>query len=544
MIHRRAVLRALIFLAPSAVGAQTTIHVAAGGNLQTALNTAACGDTITLEAAATFTGNFTLPATSCTGGQVIMVRSVNSGSLPDTLAYVDPAVSGANMAIVRSNNATPALLADPGDKDWTFVGIIFESGHTLNSSGLDIVRICDGTANNAATICDNFTFDRCAFRTAASSFAHRGLQFHGKNIDITRSHFSGIRSAGNESHALSTWNSPGPILVRGNYIAAGSIGMLVGGAVPGISGLVNSDITVDRNYFTRDTSWHFVSGYAIKNIFELKNAQRVTITGNIFEHNWPDGQSGFTIVFTVRANGNGAPQSTIRDVTFQNNVIRHVGAAFNILGLDNQTAGCNPSPCESTVMNNVVIHNNLIWDLDKQDWGWPDGVTGAVGHMFQIDGSPQNLHITNNTVCSADSGNIITAAGGQAAGFKFQYNIVRKDITPTESYGVIGTGFAEGNATLAQFFPNVATFPTTIFADNVLAGATASVYNNWPTNVFPSLATLEADFVNVGTGNCRLVGGSAFAGKGADLDAIDAAIAGIPAAPAGSKRRPPRLKRR
>jgi hypothetical protein len=41
-----------------------------------------------------------------------------------------------------------------------------------------------------------------------------------------------------------------------------------------------------------------------------------------------------------------------------------------------------------------------------------------------------------------------------------------------------------------------------------------------------------------------LVGGSAFAGTGADLDAIDAAIAGIPAAPAGSKRRPPRLKRR
>src|SRR5436190_2242709 len=41
-----------------------TIAVAAGGNVQAAIDAARPGDVITLEAGATFTGNFTLPAKS------------------------------------------------------------------------------------------------------------------------------------------------------------------------------------------------------------------------------------------------------------------------------------------------------------------------------------------------------------------------------------------------------------------------------------------------------------------------------------------------
>ena len=43
----------------------STISVASGGDLQSALNNAYCGDTIELEAGATFTGGFTFPALNC-----------------------------------------------------------------------------------------------------------------------------------------------------------------------------------------------------------------------------------------------------------------------------------------------------------------------------------------------------------------------------------------------------------------------------------------------------------------------------------------------
>src|SRR5215216_3963413 len=49
-----------------------TITVAAGGNFQTALNSANPGDTIVVEAGATFVGNFTLP--NKTGSAWIIIR--------------------------------------------------------------------------------------------------------------------------------------------------------------------------------------------------------------------------------------------------------------------------------------------------------------------------------------------------------------------------------------------------------------------------------------------------------------------------------------
>ena len=58
-----------------------TITVNAGGDLQAALNKAVPGDTILLQAGATFTGNFVLPKKS--GSTFIIVRSsAATGSLP------------------------------------------------------------------------------------------------------------------------------------------------------------------------------------------------------------------------------------------------------------------------------------------------------------------------------------------------------------------------------------------------------------------------------------------------------------------------------
>src|SRR5207244_3862050 len=53
----------------------TTIQVSAGGSLQSALNSANCGDTIALAAGATFTGQFTVPAKPCDNAHWIIIRT-------------------------------------------------------------------------------------------------------------------------------------------------------------------------------------------------------------------------------------------------------------------------------------------------------------------------------------------------------------------------------------------------------------------------------------------------------------------------------------
>ena len=58
---------------------------------------------------------------------------------------------------------------------------------------------------------------------------------------------------------------------------------MFGGSDPVISGVIPSDIEFRRNHFFKPTSWK--GKWMIKNLIEIKSAQRVLIEGNIFENN-------------------------------------------------------------------------------------------------------------------------------------------------------------------------------------------------------------------------------------------------------------------
>src|SRR5208337_5324989 len=73
----------------------STISVPAGGNLQAALNSANCGDTIALQAGATYTGLFTFPAKSCDDQHWIIVRtSAPDSALPPEGTRMTPCYAG------------------------------------------------------------------------------------------------------------------------------------------------------------------------------------------------------------------------------------------------------------------------------------------------------------------------------------------------------------------------------------------------------------------------------------------------------------------
>jgi hypothetical protein len=71
------------------------ISVPNGGDFQQALNVAKCGDTIELQAGATFTGSFILPAQPCDGAHWIIVRtSAPDSSLPPQGTRISPCYAG------------------------------------------------------------------------------------------------------------------------------------------------------------------------------------------------------------------------------------------------------------------------------------------------------------------------------------------------------------------------------------------------------------------------------------------------------------------
>src|SRR6185503_17345105 len=76
-----------------------TINLGAGGDLQGAINSAQPGDEIVLQAGATYSGNFTLPAK--TGAGWIVVRS--NGTLPPEGTRVTPADAAQLAKIITPN---------------------------------------------------------------------------------------------------------------------------------------------------------------------------------------------------------------------------------------------------------------------------------------------------------------------------------------------------------------------------------------------------------------------------------------------------------
>jgi hypothetical protein len=433
------------------------ITVNAGANLQAALDAAPSGETLKLEDGATFLGNFIAP--------------YKDGTAPIKL-------TGA--ATIRTPNSAPALRTQAGAHDWHFDGVSFAADQSQG----DIVQL-GTTTQTADAVPRGFVFERC--NVYVERTAKRGFVLNAADVTLRDCSVMGVKLAGAESQAIAAWNGPGPFLIEDCYIDAGSIGVLFGGSAPSIPDLVPSDITFRRNRITRPLTMRG-GGWAVKNLFELKNARRVTATGNILEHNWADAQSGWSIVFTVRAHG--APWSIVEDVLWEHNILRHCAMGFNVLGRD------DTSP--SQTMRNVVIRHNLLHDLDHVVWG-------GNGAALMVAGGPVNLHVERNTILQ--SGNAISAAGAPCVGFRYVGNIVRHN-----AYGIIGTGTGTGRGTIAQYFPE------SVVSGNVFGGGSPNAYPM--ANLFVTPEALMAAFEDAMAHNYRQVN---WFNCGADIDAIEAA---------------------
>jgi subtilase family serine protease len=216
------------------------------------------------------------------------------------------------------------------------------------------------------------------------------------------------------------------------------------------------------------------SRWTVKNIFELKNARRVTIEGNVFEHSWRDAQIGVGVVMTPRNDGGNAPWATVQDITFRYNLIRHVGGAINVNGYDT----VHPSGPG----RNFLIQHNLAYDVRAED--------GMPGRFLTIGSGPSNLVVDHNT--AIQNSTLVFAYGRNSdgsydvvEGFRFSNNLGRHN-----DYGIMGElAGGYGNTSILTYFLDLATV-----TNNVLAGGPASRYP--ADNFFPTLDAFMAEFAD------------------------------------------------
>ncbi len=481
-----------------------TIAVATGGDFQAAINQAQPGDIITLQAGATYTGNFKLPAKTGSGWIVIRSSAPDS-SLPAPGTRITPAFASVLPKLVTTNSE-PALEALDGAHHYRLIGLeaTLATGTqtTYNLIGLGDVQ------SSLAQMPHNLILDRVYLHGNPTATLRRAVRLNSASTAIIDSYISDCHEVGADSQAIGSWNGAGPFKIVNNYLEGAGENIIFGGGDPQVPNLVPSDIEFRRNHCFKPLSWRIGDpSYAgrpwtVKNLLELKNAQRVLIDGNTFEQNWTMAQVGYAILFTVRNQDGAAPWSVVQDVTFTNNIVRKVGGGFNMHGTDNNQ--------RSMVSRRIRIANNLLLEVDELRWAGP----GIAFHLF---GGPHDVTIEHNTVFQTSS--IIATSDIPTEGLVFRNNLL-----PHNEYGVKGDSRGTGNETINTYFPS------SLFKKNVMVGGSSALYPS--DNLFPPSFD-QVGFLDRASGNYRLAPASPYKNAGTDgrdigcdIDVLNAALSG------------------
>jgi hypothetical protein len=465
------------------------INLNANGDLRAALKSAKFGDTIVLQAGATYSGPFTLPYKGPGTGSdsdYITIRTSDLSGISADGDRIKPQQHSRAMAKIVAPNSESAIHTEQQSHHYRFIGIEFAPADS-SKYVWNVIDLGASDYNDYSQFPHHLIFDRCYVHSTGLGKARRGFALNSAETSIINSHVSGFAGEGDETQAIAGWNGPGPFHLINNYLEAGAEVILFGGADPSIPGLVPSDIEIRRNYLYRPPEW--AGKVSLKTNFELKNARRVIVDGNVIESSNP---RELALALTVRNQNGKAPWCTIQDVQITNNISHHSASGINILGKDDQFP--------STEAKNIRIANNLFLDVESP---------GEIAYFVQISGGDA-ITIEHNTVQQV--GNILSVYNVPTKNFVFTNNIIQYNL-----YGI--ACFIQGPPCPDIPYCNCfrgETIKRNLIADN----ASQSVSNQIDKNILarnlfvPSYNQLG--FVDYSRGNWRLGANSKYRGKATD----------------------------
>jgi len=351
----------------------SVIPVPAGGDFQAALNAATPGTTLVLQAGATYTGNFTLPANPGPGW--IYIQSSALASMPGG-TRVTPAQAVLMPKIVTPNGSS-AISSGGGSQKYRLAGLEITGTLTNTSSLQNNLVMLGGQSNH------DFVLDRSFIHGQTFGNYKRGVEIEATRVAVVDSWIDDIHVDQDDTQGIIVWNGAGPLKIVNNTIRAGGENIILGPS----NGTVVADVEIRGNLLEKPYSWRVgdptFAGqhWTIKNLLELKNARRVLIDGNVLQNCWVDWNAAFgaqgasSLVLTTR-NQWGTCNCPVEDVTITNNINRHLGRGIGIANLG------------GSAMQRILVRDNLWYDISA-------AVNDGIAFMVY---SSSDIAVDHNTV--------------------------------------------------------------------------------------------------------------------------------------------------
>ncbi len=550
-------------VATPAPGAVITVNTSA--NLQAALKNAQCGNTIQLQAGATFTGNFEFPALNCDSNNWIIIRtSAPDSSLPAEGKRITPCYAGIvslpgrpQYPCSNQQNVLAKLVLSKGMNG----PVVFQSGaNHYRLLGLEITRP-SGTKGGPALMsvskggtASYIVLDRSWVHGTTEDETQDGFRLAGtNNVAIVDSYFSdfhctAITGSCSEAHAVSggTGNhQDGPYKIEDNFLEASGQAILFGG---GAATTTPTDITINFNHFFKPWQWMegnsaFQGGtggnpFIVRHHLELKNAVRVLVENNLMENVWGGfGESGHAILLTPKnqhseSGDNSCPICEVTDVTIRYTHVFHAGAGVQ---LATSISGNGRNGAAAKAGTRWSIHDIVMDDISQQYVG--------DGNLFQVVNdwteNPLNTVTINHVTGFPDPAAGITLLGNATTnptmyGFVFTNSIVTIGRYP------VWNSIRNHASCAASDVPVTSLdtcFSTYTFANNALVAAPSQFPpSSWPIGNFFTADPNDVGFVQYDDGNggnYALVQGSPYKNMGTDGKDLGADIVGLNQALAG-----------
>jgi Putative Ig domain len=543
----------------------TTISVSAGGDLQSALNSANCGDTIRLQAGATFTGIFNFPAKNCDSAHWIIVRtSAADSSLPAEGQRLTPCYAGVASLTGRPQYSCSnpqnvlAKLMVSGSED-VLVSFLSGANH-YRLLGLELTRptrtkgsptlISVAQGGTAA----NIVVDRSWLHGTTQDDTWVGINLAGtNNVAVVDSYFSdfhctSITGMCTDAHAIGggTGNSQdGVYEIADNFLEASGEAILFGGAE---GTTTPTDISIQFNHFFKP--WQWMSGnkpfqggssgnpFIVKNHLELKNAVRVLAEDNLMEDVWGGfSQTGSAILLNpsnqpsqTKLGLDQCPTCAVTDVTIRYTHIFHAGGGI-VMVTAISGHGLAGGGAAALAGERWSIHDLVLDDISQNYVG--------EGRLFYLaNGWPANPvntvtinHITGFSDVNGGlmfTGNALT--NPEMYGFVFTNNLVT-----VGKYPVWNRGGDDPCASSSLPLTNLSNcFSSYTFNYNALIASPAAFGpSTWPAGNFFGSSANQVGVVaydNGNGGNYQLQSNSPYKNAGNDGKDLGADIVGLNAA--------------
>jgi len=376
-----------------------TLSVPDGGQIQSAIEAAQCGDTIELKAGATFDGSFTLPNKNCTSATPITIRSSAVASLPN--GRVSPA-DAVNMARIRTTGNWAAMSTAPNAGYWIVDGIEFTDNITNSSVTSYLLDFGETTAPNGP---NHITVQRCYLHpkeigntTAWERHVRAAIQYEGSYLVFRQNYAAGFEGYDPGTTTADTWRvllsvgGPGPLTITDNYMEAWYSAIFTGGGDtnPTNTATVISGSTTSA---TLSNTTGIVPGMVL----------RLALTGTgLFSGATLTRISGTAITGTGNTSVAGRSveiTNTVTGTTYYNGILKAIsGDSYTITNPQSAPAGIYNYKVYWAVKVNSVSGTSVNYD----PWG-PDGllqapsVPGQAAWAVGDGGTVHDITIQQNT---------------------------------------------------------------------------------------------------------------------------------------------------